>query len=316
VKTQNLSLAELRLGPSVERKFTTEAWCVVTLHRGVLTWTGRATALEAKPGDAVVLSPGIHAAVRGRTPGELIGHYFCFHAEEVGSVFGTPMRILFEKAARDSVLARILPPRSLVTRKLKALTQEGRPVNTPEQRCQILAILPPLIRELQAELHGKHDGNDGAKARILASLIHLTDSEMHTVSVEDMAQKCNCSRRHFTRLVKEHFGCSAVELKNQVRLDRAAVLLKNPEAKVLNVALECGFNHLGQFAAQFRLRFGMTPTEWRAQGGANGANGKGLRDERAARDIRPALLRFDPERAMPMGIAVPTSPAQDFLSCL
>jgi AraC-like DNA-binding protein len=315
VKTQNLNLTELRLGPSIERKFTTEAWCVLALHRGVLTWTANGGALEARPGDAVVLAPGIRAVVRGRVPGELIGYYFCFHAEEVGNVFGTPTRILFEKAAHGSELARILPPRSAVTRKLKALTLEGRPVNTPEQRCQIMALLPPLIRELQLDFHGKHEDNDGAKARILAALIQLTDSEMHKVSVEELAQQCHCSRRHFTRLIKEHFGCSAVELKTQVRLDRAATLLKTPGAKVLNVALECGFNHLGQFAAQFRERFGMTPTEWRAKGGANG-DAKGLRDARTARDLHPAPLRFDPAQAVPLGIAVPTSPVQDFLSCL
>jgi AraC-like DNA-binding protein len=316
VKTQNRNLAELRLGPSAERKFTTEVWCVLMLHGGILTWTGKGRVLEARPGDAVVLSPGTRAAVRGRTPGELIGYYFCFHAEEVGSVFGTPMRILFEKAARDSELARILPPRSPVTRKLKALILEGRPVNTPEQRCQILALLPPLIRELQSDLPGEHDGNDGAKGRILAALVQLTDSEICKVSVEELAEKCNCSRRHLTRLVKEHFGCSVVELKNQVRLDRAAVLLKNPKAKVIDVAMECGFNHHGQFAAQFRERFGMTPTEWRAKAGGNGGDTLALREERTRRDLHPASLRSDPEQAAAVGIAAWNAPHQDFLSCL
>lgn len=315
MKTHNFKLAEFRLGPSIERKFTTETWCVLTLHRGALSWTSRERVVDVRPGEAAVLSPGIRAVVQGRMPGELIGYYFCFRAEELGSLFGTPTRLLFEKAARDSTLARILPSQSPVSRKLKALSMEAAPAATPEQRGQILSLLPMLIHELQSDLHARDNGDDGAKARILATVIQLTDAEIHSVSVEDLARRCSCSRRHFTRLVQEHFGCTAVELKTHVRLDRAAELLKDPEAKVLNVALECGFGHLGQFAAQFRKRFGVTPTEWRATGG-NGGNTRALRDEPPARNTHVATLRFDPEPAVPLGIAVPTSPAQDFLSCL
>lgn len=304
------------MGPSIERQLSIGAWCVLTLHRGLLTWIGRGITLEARPGEATVLGPGMHAVVRGRAPGELIGHYFCFQAEEVGSVFGTPMRLLFEKAARDSDPAWILPSRSPVTRKLRALTLDRSRAGTPEQRCQILAIFPPLIRELQSDCHGKKDGTDGAKARILATVTQLTDAEIRSASVEDLAQKCNCSRRHFTRLIQEHFGCSAVELKVQVRLDRAAALLKNPKAKVLNVALDCGFNHLGQFAARFRERFDMTPTQWRAKAADSRHNPEALEDERAGGDASFAALRFDPEKAVPTGIAATGSPAQDFLSCL
>jgi Helix-turn-helix domain len=42
-------------------------------------------------------------------------------------------------------------------------------------------------------------------------------------------------------------------------------LLRNPETKIIHVAEECGFNHLGLFNTCFKRRFGVSPGEWRKQ---------------------------------------------------
>jgi transcriptional regulator GlxA family with amidase domain len=49
-----------------------------------------------------------------------------------------------------------------------------------------------------------------------------------------------------------------------VRLDRARLRLSDvhaAEASVTAIALECGFGHLGKFAAAYRERFGEQPSE-------------------------------------------------------
>ena len=48
-----------------------------------------------------------------------------------------------------------------------------------------------------------------------------------------------------------------------MRLLTAITLLRDPEAKVTNVASQCGFNHLGLFSTCFRRRFNISPGEWR-----------------------------------------------------
>jgi AraC family transcriptional regulator len=110
--------------------------------------------------------------------------------------------------------------------------------------------------------------------------------------VTDLARRCGCSRRHLNRLVNEEFGCSLITLKTQLRLEKAATLLHDPEVKVINVALDCGFNHLGSFTAKFKERFGTTPARWREQ----------LR-------TRPAAPPAPPD-APDRGRAVTTSPGQ------
>jgi AraC family transcriptional regulator len=50
-----------------------------------------------------------------------------------------------------------------------------------------------------------------------------------------------------------------------LRLQRARHLLSHSDAKIINVALDSGYHHLGLFNAKFKKRFGMTPGDWRRQ---------------------------------------------------
>ena len=52
-----------------------------------------------------------------------------------------------------------------------------------------------------------------------------------------------------------------------MRLQRARQLLVHSNAKIINVAYESGYRHLGLFNAMFKKRFGVTPSEWRQQNG-------------------------------------------------
>jgi hypothetical protein len=49
----------------------------------------------------------------------------------------------------------------------------------------------------------------------------------------------------------------------ELRLLKALSLLRDPDTKIINVAEQCGFNHLGLFNACFKKRFGNTPGHWR-----------------------------------------------------
>jgi hypothetical protein len=50
----------------------------------------------------------------------------------------------------------------------------------------------------------------------------------------------------------------------ELRMLRAVTLLRDTRAKVINVAEQCGFNHLGLFNTCFKRRFGTSPGRWRA----------------------------------------------------
>ena len=91
----------------------------------------------------------------------------------------------------------------------------------------------------------------------------MSGSDMLNLSVTELAEKFGCSTRHLNRLFHEHFGLSVAALRMEMRLLTAVSLLRDPDAKVTNVAAQCGFNHLGLFSTCFKRRFRLAPGEWR-----------------------------------------------------
>ena len=58
-------------------------------------------------------------------------------------------------------------------------------------------------------------------------------------------------------------GSSFVAYLNEYRLAEAAKRLRGSEEKVLTISQEVGFESLSNFNHQFKLRYGLTPREYR-----------------------------------------------------
>jgi len=84
-----------------------------------------------------------------------------------------------------------------------------------------------------------------------------------SLTVDELAVMFGCCRRHLNRLFHQYFGFSVGALKTEMRLLKAVSLLRDVNTKVINVADQCGFNHLGLFNNSFKKRFGVSPGRWR-----------------------------------------------------
>ncbi|MEI9962346.1 MAG: helix-turn-helix transcriptional regulator [Limisphaerales bacterium] len=91
----------------------------------------------------------------------------------------------------------------------------------------------------------------------------LTEAELSESSLDGLASELHCSERHFSRLFREEFGVPFRARQIELRLQRARQLLTESNAKIINVAYDSGYRHLGLFNAMFKKRFGVTPSEWR-----------------------------------------------------
>jgi AraC-like DNA-binding protein len=103
----------------------------------------------------------------------------------------------------------------------------------------------------------------GVEAHLVQVFEQLTAEELLSISVGEMAARFNCSRRHLNRLFHQYFGFSVAALRMEMRLLKAVSILRDANAKIINVAEQCGFNHLGLFNTCFKRRFGASPGQWR-----------------------------------------------------
>lgn len=82
-------------------------------------------------------------------------------------------------------------------------------------------------------------------------------------TVEDLAASLNLSRVQLYRKVKAILGISISDHINNIRLERAAELLKNEDTSINEIAESLGFSSSNYFSTAFKNKFGNSPTDYR-----------------------------------------------------
>jgi AraC-like DNA-binding protein len=71
------------------------------------------------------------------------------------------------------------------------------------------------------------------------------------------------STPHFARMFRKSTGQTPHQFVLRQRLERAKAMLRAPDARVLDVAVACGFKTQQHFAQVFRHVWGVSPTGYR-----------------------------------------------------
>lgn len=68
---------------------------------------------------------------------------------------------------------------------------------------------------------------------------------------------------YLSQLIKQKTSKTFSDLLNESRMNQAALLLKDPDAKVYNISTQIGYVNPNNFARAFKAYWGVTPTEYR-----------------------------------------------------
>lgn len=82
-------------------------------------------------------------------------------------------------------------------------------------------------------------------------------------SLDEMVSRCALNTSDFARRFKARAGYPLFEYLNRRRVGRAALLLKDGDLPVIEIALSVGYNNVSFFNRYFLRLMGMTPTEYR-----------------------------------------------------
>lgn len=83
-------------------------------------------------------------------------------------------------------------------------------------------------------------------------------------SVEDLADKMNVSRVQLYRKVKAIMGINISDHINNIKLEKAAELLKSNEMNISEIAYSLGFSSPNYFSTAFKNKFGISPKEYKS----------------------------------------------------
>jgi AraC-like DNA-binding protein len=129
-------------------------------------------------------------------------------------------------------------------------------------KAYLFFILGELIRTGSTPVRG--DGMKDTAAESIKNVIEYMQGNYQTnITITMLAQRCSVSPGHFCRMFKRYTMKTPVEYINCFRLSKAAQMLETTDRKVLDIALDCGFNSLSYFINIFHENVGCTPSDFR-----------------------------------------------------
>jgi len=100
----------------------------------------------------------------------------------------------------------------------------------------------------------------------LRRIKEFVDAKMEdNLTLCEMAQSVGLSTAHFSRMFRKSTGETPHQFLLRQRVERAKEMLRSADARVMDVAVACGFKTQQHFAQIFRHVCGASPTEYRQE---------------------------------------------------
>jgi AraC family transcriptional regulator len=132
-------------------------------------------------------------------------------------------------------------------------------LDSVEQAMAVALVKEHAVRHRPVQVY--RGGLGSARLRRIKELVHANMED--DLSLDEMAESVGLSTAHFARMFRKSTGETPHQFVLRQRLERAKAMLRAPDARVLHVAVACGFKTQQHFAQVFRDVWGVSPTEYR-----------------------------------------------------
>lgn len=145
-------------------------------------------------------------------------------------------------------------------RKLSALEHE----NSPLYKYEILTLLCTLWLEFSRTIELPEKRRRSVSEERCEKVLHyITGHFSEEISLETLAGSANISVSECLRCFKSVMNTTPYRYLMELRLSKAAELLRATDDPVSVIAEQVGFCHLSHFGKSFRKKTGMSPSKYR-----------------------------------------------------
>lgn len=133
----------------------------------------------------------------------------------------------------------------------------------PIKCADVISCFEKIRKNLDASNHFEEEENKGYYERILCEVKAYIEEFFQKASLEEIAVKVNLSASYLSRILKEKCNFSFAEYLLQVRMEKAAEMLRDLQYKSYDIAYYVGYDNPKSFSYAFKNYYGTTPMEYR-----------------------------------------------------
>lgn len=134
-------------------------------------------------------------------------------------------------------------------------------IESPDELFQIAELVSDYLLFLYSRTPKTEEKNTHG----LVSLMKNLADEMFfsEITLKELAETYERNEKYMGRLFKKEMGITFSEYKQNKRLELAESLICTSNKKIIDIALECGFNNISYFNRTFQRKYGVSPTVYR-----------------------------------------------------
>lgn len=116
-----------------------------------------------------------------------------------------------------------------------------------------------------SEVPDEEDALDSPAGSFIVNnaLQFMEENYMNKLKLADVAEKCFVSQWHLSKLLNRYKEQSFSDILNNIRIDKAKEMLKDPTLRIGDVAEQVGFMDMAHFSRVFKRQVGVSANEYR-----------------------------------------------------
>ncbi len=136
---------------------------------------------------------------------------------------------------------------------------KARELEAPVQTSEVLPVSETEI----AEVSGEEEESAASSFIVNNALKYMEENYREKLKLQDVAEQVYVSQWHLSKLLNRYKGQSFSDILNNIRIEKAKELLKDPALRIGDIADMVGFLDMAHFSRVFKKQTGISANEFR-----------------------------------------------------